>query len=315
MIRFVYTLAWVSMLSTPLFAQQPIALFTGHEGPVNCIDLSPDGKTLISGSKDETIRVWNLENKTLLKALSTEGSSVKKVDFNSTGSRFVASLYLRIAEFDSKTFKSSASGEIHTAFVETSIFSPDDKTILTSSWRDNTLSIYKAGTFKKVIAFPESIWVDNAIFNKLGSIVYSGGHDDKIKCWDVKSGQMTRSFSGHDDWVYDVCLSPDESLLYSGSFDKTIRVWEIATGKNLATLKGHAGGIVCIDISSDGKYLASAGADMFVILWDLEARKELRRFKAHEGTIMDLKFSRDGKTLYSCSFDKTIKAWDVAAGL
>jgi WD40 repeat protein len=243
-----------------------------------------------------------------------EGSSVKRVSYSHDGKKFAAALYTRFVEIDTKTFKGKFSKKnTHTAFLEACVYSPDDKYILTSSWRDKTLMVWKAGSMKEQVETKEVTWVDNAIFNKNGSLFFSGGHDDLAKMWDFATGNMIRSYAGHDDWVYDVCLSPDEKNLYTGSFDKTIKIWDVNTGKNLATLKGHTEGIVCLDISKDGKYLASGGADKDIIIWDLAGRKEAKRIKAHAGTIMDLKFSPDRKTLYSASLDKTIKVWDLSA--
>jgi WD40 repeat protein len=305
------TCAALFALAGPLYAQQPVTVFKGHDGPVNSIDVSPDGKLLISGSKDETIRVWDIQEGKPDKTIATRGSSVKEVMFSTKGDRFAAALYERVAEFDTRKLKGKASKRLHTAFVETCVYSPDDRFILTSSWRDRTLVLVHAGSLKKHREFADTTWIDQAIFSNDGKRVYAGGHDNKIKCWDIESGELMRSMSAHDDWVYDLCFSPDGKTLYSASFDKTVRVWDVSTGKNTSTLRGHTEGVVAIDVSPAGNYIASAGADMHLIIWDAASGKEVTKFKAHDGTIMDVKFSPDGKLIYTCSFDKTIKAWEV----
>jgi WD40 repeat protein len=60
-----------------------------------------------------------------------------------------------------------------------------------------------------------------------------------IKLWDVASGSLVRSLSGHTDTVISVAFSPDGRLLASGSGDKTIKLWEVATGSLVRTLSGH----------------------------------------------------------------------------
>lgn len=290
------------------------AVLMGHSGGVNSIALSPDGKTLASGSKDETLRFWDLSKFESIKTITTEGSSVKRVNYNHAGTKLLASLYTRFAEIDLKSGKKRMSKKnSHTAFTETSIYSNNDELILTSSWRDNTLSIWKSSNLKKQIDLKEVFWVDNALFSKKGDLVFSGGHDNLVKVWDVATGNMIYSLAGHEDWVYDLCLSADEKTIYSAGFDKVIKVWNAETRKNTATLKGHNEGVVCIDISPDNKWLASGGTDKEIIIWDLNTLKEAKRIKAHSEAIMDIKFSSDGKTLYSCSLDKTIKVWDLSA--
>ena len=289
-----------------------IAQLNGHSGPVNSFDVSPDLKHLVSGSKDETIRIWDLTSMELSKTLTKPGSSVKRICFNSDGTKFLASYYLSFCEIDLKTQKERSSKKIHTSFIENCAYSPDNKLIVTSSWRDNTLQINKASNLKKHITLNETVWVDNAVFNNNGSIVFSGGHDNLLKSWDVNTGKMIRSYAGHDDWIYELCLSPDEKTIYTGSFDKTVKCWDTNSGKILYTLKGHSEGIVCIAISSDGKYLATGGTDTQIIIWDLTEKKEIKRIKAHEGAVMDLKFGPTASTLYSCSADKTIKIWHLS---
>jgi len=300
----------IFLFSAAFHAQDSSSVvLNGHSGPVNSIDISPDGKTLLSGSKDETIRIWNLDKRISEKTINTKGSSVKRVCFNSNGTKFLAALYCVFEEYDLKTFKKRSSKKIHTSFVETCLYSADDNYILTSSWRDNTLVICKAKNLKKYVQTTEVYWVDNAIFNKSASLVFSGGHDNLVKMWDAATGGMIRSYAGHEDWVYDICLSPDEKMLYSASFDKTVKAWDLNSGKNIFTLKGHTEGIVCIDITADGRYLATGSSDKDIIIWDIAGRKELKRLKGHEGAVMDVQFSTDGGTLYSCSIDKTIRIW------
>ncbi len=304
-------LSFVFTASALLAQNAPLATLSGHSGPVNSIALSPDGTRLVSGSKDETIRIWNLKDYQPEKTIKAE-TSVKRVSYKPDGQKFLAGMYCRFAEVDAKSFKEKKSKKIHSSFVETCLYSADGKYILTSSWRDKTLVVWKSEGFKKQVETPEVTWVDNAIFNKNTSLILSGGHDGLIKTWDMSTGNMIRSLAGHEDWVYDLCLSPDEKNLYSVSLDKTVKIWDLNIGKNTATLKGHSEGIVCVDISADGRYLASGGMDFSIIVWDLAAKKETKRFTGHEGAVMDVKFSADGKTLYSCSIDKTIKVWSLA---
>lgn len=287
-----------------------VATLLGHAGAVNSIDISPDSKWLISGSKDETLREWSLENYTNTKTITNFGYSVKRVKFNSKGDKFLVASYEAFHEFDFTKFKKiRTKKKAHTTFLENCIYSPNDEFIATSSWRDKTLVIWKASSFKKQAETIEVTWVDNAIFNKASNLLISGGHDDMIKMWDVNTGGLIKQFAGHNDWVYDICLSADEKYIYSASLDKTIKVWDIASGKQVATLKGHSDGVVSLDISKDGKYLVSAGLGKEIIIWDLNTKTAIKNFPAHDLTIMDVKFGNNSNTIYSCSMDKTIKVW------
>lgn len=289
-----------------------VATLLGHAGAVNSIDISPDNKTLISGSKDETLRIWSLTDNSNKKTISNAGYSVKKVKFNSKGDKFLAATFENFIEFDLiKLKKVRTKKKAHTTFIEGCTYSPNDEFIVSSSWRDKTLVIWKASSLKKQSETAEVTWVDNVIFNKASNLIISGGHDDLVKMWDVNTGGLIKQFAGHEDWVYDICLSGDEKFIYSASLDKTIKIWDISSGKQITTLKGHADGVVCLDMSKDGKYLASGGLDKEIIIWDLATKTIVKKFPAHDLTIMDVKFGADSNTLYSASMDKTIKVWKL----
>ena len=191
--------------------KKPIHTFLGHSGAVNSIDVSPDGKFLISGSKDETIRIWDLENNTLTKTLNGLPSSAKRIKLNSTGNKFLVGFYSAFYEFEFPSCKIvKKKKKAQEGFIETVAYSNNGELVLTSSWRDKTLIAWKYKNLKKQTEFEEAEWIDNACFNKSGQIVLSGGHDNKVKLWDVSTGKMIKSFAGHDDWIYSVIFSPDE---------------------------------------------------------------------------------------------------------
>jgi WD40 repeat protein len=79
-------------------------------------------------------------------------------------------------------------------------------------------------------------------FSPDGRLLASGSWDDKtIKLWDVATGSLVRTLTGHTDYVRSVAFSPDGRLLASGSDDKTIKLWDVATGSLVRTLTGHTG--------------------------------------------------------------------------
>ena len=71
-----------------------------HTGGVNSIDISSNGNYLISGSKDQTVCVWNLKTNQLEKTLKFDGNSIKRVCFNKDGSKFLVALYEQFMEIN-----------------------------------------------------------------------------------------------------------------------------------------------------------------------------------------------------------------------
>ena len=162
-------------------------------------------------------------------------------------------------------------------------------------------------------------WVCSVAFSADGERLLSGGADQMIKLWDVKTGDCFQTLAGHSNWVMSVVFSPDGKLLASASADRTIRLWDASTGKCLRTLEGHKHGVWSVTFSPDGKTLASASADRTIKLWDASTgdclRTDcLRTLEGHEHGVWSVAFSPDGKTLASGSADQTVRLWSVESG-
>jgi WD40 repeat protein len=96
-------------------------------------------------------------------------------------------------------------------------------------------------------------------FSPDGRLLASGSGDDTIKLWEVASGSLVRTLSGHTDPVTSVAFSPDGRLLASGSYVRTIKLWEVASGSLVRTLSGHTSIVFSVAFSPDGRLLASGG--------------------------------------------------------
>ncbi len=113
-----------------------------------------------------------------------------------------------------------------------------------------------------------------------GKILASSAHDI-IHLWNLETGKLQRSLSGHQNWVSALAISPNGQLLASASLDRTIKLWNLETGKLLGTL--YSGRVTTLAFSPDGQTLASGSrllrwADGTVSrpgaqLWDLATQR------------------------------------------
>ena len=143
---------------------------------------------------------------------------------------------------------------------------------------------------------------------------WQAGVDDTIRLWDVGTGRVIRTLTGHTDWVRSVSFSPDGQTLASGSVDDTIRLWDVGTGRVIRTLTGHTSWVRSVSFSPDGQTLASGSSDDTIRLWDVGTGRVIRTLTGHTSWVRSVSFSPDGQTLASGSLDGTIRLWDVGTG-
>lgn len=85
----------------------------------------------------------------------------------------------------------------------------------------------------------------------------SGGGD--IKLWNMHTGKLVRTFSGHTGFVLAIAFNPDGQTLASSSGD--VKLWNLQTGELINTFSEHSGDVNSITFSSDGKTLISGSKD------------------------------------------------------
>ena len=159
-----------------------------------------------------------------------------------------------------------------------------------------------------------SMSIEAIAYSPDGAYLASGSNDNTIKIWEVETGRLLRTLTGHTDSVYSVSYSPDGKYVASGSQDKTIKLWEVTTGNCIRTLTGHTSYVKSVMYSPDGKHLASAAWDNTIKVWEVTTGVCIKTLIGHTDSVYSVAYSPDGKYVASGSGDKTIKVWEAATG-
>ena len=319
-----------------------------HDGAVVDLAMNAMGDRIASVGEDQTIKLWNLDGD-LQTTIKTEGVDPTGVAFFPTQSLIIASYEdgnIRFWNLDGtlqNQIDISDRGSTNGVAV-----SPSGAYFAVGS--DNgDITLWEEGGTPVFTLQGHTNSVETVEFMDDRNLL-SAGRDNRVKLWST-SGVLRESFSGHQDWIWDVTSDPNSEMIASASADGSIRLWrqnqifskitahngsEIwdvamnATGSLFATassdktirlwnqdgrfqaeLDGHFDGVDNIEFSDNGQLLASASWDERVIIWNIANQEIQTILDDHDDWVVDVDFNPDDTQIASGSEDGTVKLWSV----
>ncbi|HEY0548237.1 MAG TPA: hypothetical protein VGF13_01470, partial [Verrucomicrobiae bacterium] len=158
-----------------------------------------------------------------------------------------------------------------------------------------------------------------------GEQLVSGSYDGQLIWWNTSTREQVRKIKGHDKWIRDVKVSPDDKLIASVGDDMVCRLWDAESTKLKHELRGHevmtptqfTSMLYTCAFSTDGKLLATADRVGHIVIWDVAAAKSVATLEAPElytwdgkqrirsiGGVRSLAFSPDAKLLAAGGIDR-----------
>ena len=283
---------------------QPYLVIQGEDGYMRWLKYLPDGRRVVTGSRDGTVWVWNLESG------KQEWTSMKH-ESEISG--------LAVIRGGTKIITSGCSGKIKMWDVESHKLvkewsHPESCPVISISPDDRLVAV---GTKNVGIYTMEGIRVNHSI--KVGVVVWlmcfspnrnklACRTEDGISVYNVASGTLILGLGG--DRVFDVLWSHNGSRLFA-SDGSTIRCWNSDTGKQIGhPWRGHISIIRSLSLSPDGSILASASWDTAVRFRNATTGDPIGRLQHAKG-VNTVRFSPSGEFVVSTGWDGKIYVWRV----
>jgi WD40 repeat protein len=275
-----------------------IQIFAGMKSAA----FSPNGKTIVSGSNDNTGRLWSLDEK-LSRNFPVQKFGVDHIRFKPDGSIISHSSDNILKLWNSEGQLLQTSNKL-TDKVTSVVFSPDGK-MIASIGLDKYVRLWNSEGQLLQTSNKLTDKVTSVVFSPDGKMIASSGLDKTIKLWDL-NGKLLQTIKDKSV-ITNLAFSLDGKMLASGSKDYTVKLWKLDS--KLSKLLGtYDSDITSLAFSPDGKMLASGSKDYTVKLWNLDS-KTVQTIARHEKFVTSLVFSPDGNMLASGSRDNTVQIW------
>lgn len=289
----------------------------GHDGWVNSVAYSADGRFLASGGADGIVRMWQTDTWFSVAVLEGHTRPVTQIAFSSNGRYLVTGgldglvrvwwlpLYL-VQELE------CIPGEVLSLAI-----SPDGRILAVGSSNGLhllSLSGRRSEPCQRALFLPVS--VNTMAFSPNGMWLAIGSKDDgKVRLYQLPDGQRIYELVASRSRILALAFSPNGRLLASASQENDVNLWELSleAGQfDVAYLETiwHGEWVKALAFSTDGALLATGSFDNAIRLWDIETRGLFQTlWRTRQDQVQSLAFSPDGKTLASGSVQGIVRLW------
>jgi U3 small nucleolar RNA-associated protein 12 len=243
-----------------------------HEGAVWTMGVHPDGKSLITGSADKSVKFWNFE------IVQEEIPGTKRTT-------------PRLKLFQSRILKVNDD-------VLSVQFSPDSR-LLAVATLDNTVKVFFVDTLKLFLnLYGHKLPVLNMSISSDSKLIATCSADKNVRIWGLDFGDCHKALFGHQDSVMQIAFIPhpvdgdEKHIFFSASKDKTVKSWDADKFEQIQRFKGHHGEIWALAVARTGDFVVTASHDKSIRIWSksdepifLEEERERELEQLYENTL------------------------------
>ena len=239
---------------------------------VNCIAISNQGTTIVSGWDDGKVRAFSPETGKLQYTINdAHAESVTSVAMTSDGKRLVTGGKdgrVRVWAVGGKGQVMEMSFKEHKKEVTSIRISHNDEECITAS-ADGSCLVWNLRRASRANALFASTVFRTILYHPDESQLLTCGSDRKLSYWDTTDCTAIRVIEGSTEEICSIDIEKEGKLFASGGVDRLVKVWLYDEGEVVASGAGHAGTITKVRISPDNKYLLSVGAEGAIFIWHL----------------------------------------------
>jgi eukaryotic-like serine/threonine-protein kinase len=299
----------------------------GHKRPVLCLAFSPDGDSIVTGSWDNTLKLWDAIRGQEILTLKGHRDAVACVKFSPDGNWIISGSWDgTVRTWNARTGEEailidnptpnlrSSHSRVHCVDI-----SGDGKNIATAT-SGGTLRIWNAATGELVSMLAtgneydqkaEAAQILSFAFSPDNTkLVSCGWHNPpygEVKVWDVESGKEIADLNAHSiGFAQYANFSPDGTQVFASGNDETVFWDTVKFTQQFRIARKWAGAQ-----SPDGTFMVDHGPENTLHVWDRFSNGTVLKLKGHTDMVECVSFSQDGSRIATGSRDNTVSIWSL----
>ena len=281
----------------------------GHQSYINYLVVTRDGKFIISGSSDQTIRIWRVPDLFQLAILRGHKSKITIVEV-SCDSKYIVSYAL------DKTIRT---WNIEAGYKQVNICKEELSINCLTITKDNTFIISGLGAIIKIwqlqslthikTLISNNSQINAILLNNNNQLLFSGSSDGKVIAWNLKNYNWEFNLD-HIQQVHHLAISSNDKYLISGSWYTVI--WDLENKIKIREIANYHIVWTYIQFIENNNFyyaVASDNGDNKVRLWNIQENKKINECQCNYN-IKCIAFLPNSKLFVSCPKNDSISIWD-----